>query len=127
MGEVDSPCFSLQAIILPKICSDLPVSRFSLENYPHLKKLQFANPTLNIPGAIDILLGADIFSKYSSTRSYIRNSGKWKPFQKSHVYPPMINSANKILYQHIHEMQRVGLPFLYRFAMKNLLFRGLVT
>ncbi|KAJ8949758.1 hypothetical protein NQ318_005081, partial [Aromia moschata] len=49
------------AIILPKICNDLPAFRFSLENYPYLKNLQFADPTFNIPGAIDILLGADIF------------------------------------------------------------------
>lgn len=67
------PCLDLLAVVLPNICNNLPTASFSLDTCPHIKHLQLADPTFNIPGAIDILLGADVFPNIIETGRIVGN------------------------------------------------------
>ncbi|KAJ8964268.1 hypothetical protein NQ317_005509 [Molorchus minor] len=58
-----SPILITDAIILNKICDNLPSSPITIQSWSHISNLKLADPKFNSPGAIDILLGADVFSK----------------------------------------------------------------
>lgn len=51
----------VNAIILPRICSDLPRAAIAKENWNHIKNLTLADPEFYKPRPIDLLLGADQF------------------------------------------------------------------
>ncbi|KAJ8979042.1 hypothetical protein NQ317_010293 [Molorchus minor] len=55
--------FTLDAVILPQICSNLPSSNLSAPQWKHIANLKLADNKFNISSPIDMLLGADIFSK----------------------------------------------------------------
>lgn len=52
----------VKAYVLKSLSTRLPSKHITM-NWPELQKLLLADPTYNTPGKIDILLGADIFSK----------------------------------------------------------------
>ena len=54
--------FEVSAIVIPRVTRNLPVSRISFpSSWDHLQGLQLADPSFGSPGAIDLLLGVDIF------------------------------------------------------------------
>lgn len=55
--------FTVDAIILPQICSNLPSSNISINDWNHITNLKLADNKFHISGPIDMLLGADIFSQ----------------------------------------------------------------
>lgn len=57
------PSFTLDAVVLPKICNPMPNCTIPLGDWQHVSNLKLADPQFNIPGEIDMLIGADIFSK----------------------------------------------------------------
>jgi len=54
------PTYFFEAIILPKLCSEQPKMKIQLAEWKHIKGLSLADPKFNIPGPIDILLGAEL-------------------------------------------------------------------
>ncbi|KAJ8937182.1 hypothetical protein NQ318_017031 [Aromia moschata] len=58
-----SPILLLDAIIVPKICSNLPSSNISVKNWKHIGNIKLADNNFNISSPIDMLLGADIFAE----------------------------------------------------------------
>lgn len=54
--------FSFEAYILPTICSDMPSEPMDISSWQHIKDLDLADPSLHIPGPVDILLSVDIFA-----------------------------------------------------------------
>ena len=59
--SMEIPC---TPAVLKKIVSQTPLRSFPpVENFPHLWGLQLADPTFNIPGPVDILLGNDVLLK----------------------------------------------------------------
>ncbi|XP_074036326.1 uncharacterized protein [Leptinotarsa decemlineata] len=59
----NEPIFHTDAIILDKICDNLPNFRIEYKSWNHILNLQLADPKFYCPGNIDILLGADVFSQ----------------------------------------------------------------
>lgn len=59
----DNTIESINAYIVPKLMSKLPASTLIRNKWPHIKKIQLADPQFNIPGRIDMLLGADFYAK----------------------------------------------------------------
>lgn len=53
--------FDISAIILEKICTDMPHCKLDLKNWSHINNLKLADPSFHLPGKIDLLLGADIY------------------------------------------------------------------
>ena len=54
----------VQAIVLRIVTSDLPLSPTSLNGkWKQLKRLELADPDFETPGAIDLVLGTEIFSQ----------------------------------------------------------------
>lgn len=53
--------FSVNAVILPRICSNQPTSPLLTSSWRHIKNLHLADPDFDKPSPVDILLGADIF------------------------------------------------------------------
>ena len=54
----------LEALVLPKITSDVPSYNVAFDSkWKNLADLELADPDFETPGSIDILLGADIFSR----------------------------------------------------------------
>ena len=55
---------AVEALVLPKIASNTPSYPVSIQgNWKHLTGLSFADPEYGTPGAVDLLLGADVFSR----------------------------------------------------------------
>lgn len=57
------PQFDLQAVILPRICADMPSAYINSKSWSYLSNLKLADPTFDTPGPVDMLLNADVFSK----------------------------------------------------------------
>ena len=54
--------FRVSAIVVPKVTCDLPVHPVPLDSgWSHLEGLHLADPHFGSPGAIDLLLGVDLF------------------------------------------------------------------
>nr|CAI5869110.1 unnamed protein product [Callosobruchus analis] len=59
-----SPLLTIDAIVLNKICDNLPPERISIDiSCNNLCNLKLADPGFGNPNQIDILLGADVFPK----------------------------------------------------------------
>ncbi|XP_046422348.1 uncharacterized protein LOC124180644 [Neodiprion fabricii] len=52
----------VEALVLPRLTSYLPSFRLLVEDWPHLRGLNLADPSFAHPGQIDVILGADIYS-----------------------------------------------------------------
>lgn len=63
------PTFTVQAIILPKVCSNQPNVLVDSQRWTHIKDLPLADPHFDIPSPVDMLLGAEVFP-------YILGSGR---------------------------------------------------
>lgn len=50
-----------EAIVMPKICTDMPSSEIDNSRWKMFKDVLFADPTHHIPGSIDMLLGAELW------------------------------------------------------------------
>ncbi|XP_046601905.1 uncharacterized protein LOC124295539 [Neodiprion lecontei] len=52
----------VEALVLPRLTSYLPSFRLLVEDWPHLRGLNLADPSFAHPSQIDVILGADIDS-----------------------------------------------------------------
>jgi len=55
------PEVNVDFLILPSICSKIPLTSFSLDSWSHISNLTLADPHLNVPFDVEMLLGADVF------------------------------------------------------------------
>ncbi|KAL5245923.1 hypothetical protein ACI65C_013331 [Semiaphis heraclei] len=55
-----SPSFSLDVSIIPQVTGQTPQSPILAGKWTHIEHLPLADPSYNIPGVIDLLLGADL-------------------------------------------------------------------
>lgn len=53
--------FDFHAVVLEKICEQIPAFSFSAKNLPFISNLKLSDPTFNESGKIDLLLGNDVF------------------------------------------------------------------
>ncbi|XP_059045891.1 uncharacterized protein LOC131841587 [Achroia grisella] len=75
--------FELDMHVIPKICGDQPIARLNTSGWSHIKSLDLADPGFDVPGPVDLLLGADIFAD-----SLLTERLKGGPSQ-----PPAFNSV----------------------------------
>ncbi|KAG5880506.1 hypothetical protein JTB14_010098 [Gonioctena quinquepunctata] len=61
--EKELPVLCTDVIILSKICDNSPISQINSESWSHITNLHLADRNFDRPGNIDLLLGADVFSK----------------------------------------------------------------
>ena len=53
----------VEAVVLPKITTELPVYHISLSHrWKHMEELRLADPEFDIPGSVNLLPGADLFA-----------------------------------------------------------------
>lgn len=57
------PMYDIHAIVLDKICSDMPICDFDISKWNHIKNINLADSNFNISSPIDLILGANIFNK----------------------------------------------------------------
>jgi len=57
---LQSPSISTDVSIISNITGSTPQSPLFTEQWAHIQNLPLADPSYNIPGAIDLLLGADL-------------------------------------------------------------------
>lgn len=55
--------FQLQidALVVSQICAQMPVISLNISKWNHLSNITLADSTFNVPGKIDLLLGAEVF------------------------------------------------------------------
>ena len=59
----DGESMEVEAIVLPKVTSDIPVHPVSYaSDWHHLSGIQLADPDFGTPGSVDVLLGVDVFT-----------------------------------------------------------------
>ncbi|CAH0715993.1 unnamed protein product, partial [Brenthis ino] len=54
--------FDVDMHVISTICGDQPIAKLNTNGWSHIQSLPLADPGFDIPGPIDILLGADIFA-----------------------------------------------------------------
>jgi len=59
--DKNKPTFTLDFVVLPQICNDMPHSNLNKGDFLQFSHLQLADPNFNRCGGIDALLGADIY------------------------------------------------------------------
>lgn len=59
-GKLDLQ-LTVDAVVLPKICTNLPNKILDVSKFSHLLNLNLADPNFHIPNKIELLLGADLF------------------------------------------------------------------
>lgn len=57
----ETPQFTVDAFVLPQITGLIPSERMVKTEWPHIDRLDLADPRYNEPAPIDILLGAEVF------------------------------------------------------------------
>ena len=73
---------SIEAVVLPKITNVLPSSYVQFDpKWKHLSRISLADPDFGTPGNIDLLLGADVFSRVVRQGRRIGPSGTPSAFQ----------------------------------------------
>ncbi|XP_023289533.1 uncharacterized protein LOC111674265, partial [Orussus abietinus] len=55
--------FHISAHVLPKLTSTIPSVQINPDSWNHLEGLEFVDPEFNLPGSVDIILGAEIYSQ----------------------------------------------------------------
>lgn len=78
------PTYEFPAIVLDNICSEIPAFSFDVEKWEHIKALCLADPDFNKTHAVDLILGANVFSK-------ILLDGSISPNNRD--LPPAINTT----------------------------------
>lgn len=69
--EKFAPIHTIDAVVIPKLCSNIPNRQLVLENWQHLKNVKFSDPQFHMPGQIDMLLGAEIFPHVLQTERLV--------------------------------------------------------
>lgn len=79
--------FFVEAIVLPKICNNIPSKPISSHQWSHLQNtLPLADPEFDVPQPVSILLGADIFSQVFSGHIVKGNAGEPDALQTAFGY-----------------------------------------
>lgn len=52
---------SLNALVIKRVTGMIPQTQCATESWPHIAGIELADPLFNVPGAIDILLGANAY------------------------------------------------------------------
>lgn len=55
------PTFATEAVVLQKICSDMPTQPIDTECFSHLSNIQLADPSFHVTRPIDLLIGGELF------------------------------------------------------------------
>ncbi len=58
--NLSTPVFSFEAIVLPNLCTDMPSIPLNGSRWKHIKHLNLADKTCQVPRAIDVLIGAEL-------------------------------------------------------------------
>lgn len=61
--NLSEPSFSFDAIVVPKVCSNLPFFDLEERNWNHLEGLQLADQTYFLSSPVDLLIGAELFGQ----------------------------------------------------------------
>nr|XP_034836272.1 uncharacterized protein LOC117992671 [Maniola hyperantus] len=56
------PLFNVDMYVMSTICGDQPIAKLQTQGWSHIETLPLADPGFDIPGPIDVLLGADVFA-----------------------------------------------------------------
>jgi len=62
LAKQETPQFTVDAFVLRKITELISSERVMKAEWPHIEKIDLADPRYNEPAPIDILLGAEVFS-----------------------------------------------------------------
>lgn len=60
IGSIN-PSYTIDAVVLPKICSNMPNNFLPYHEWYSLSNIKLADPTFHSPGPVDMLVGAAIF------------------------------------------------------------------
>jgi len=60
-SHVNNNQYQITGLVVPRITVDLPVSKIDTSNWHQLQGIQLADPTIHLPGKIDLLIGAELF------------------------------------------------------------------
>ena len=67
--------FFCRPAVVKKVTEDIPNKLLApVTDYPHLNGLHLADPTFNVPGRVDILLGAELWPQLQATASPVTAS-----------------------------------------------------
>lgn len=71
VGTSDKVYFNLDFHVIASICGDQPIAKLNTFGWTHLNSLTLADPGFDIPGPIDLLFAADVFSE-SLLHEYVK-------------------------------------------------------
>ncbi|XP_026738691.1 uncharacterized protein LOC113501692 [Trichoplusia ni] len=62
IGTKDKILFKLNLHVISTICGDQPIAKLNTSGWTHIESKPLADPGFDLPGPIDILLGAEVFA-----------------------------------------------------------------
>ncbi len=80
IGKTD-PVFSLEALVLSKLCSDMPSVKINTQSWGHISNLTLGDEHFSIPAPVDMLLGADIYSQILKSGRIPGSQGQASAFE----------------------------------------------
>lgn len=63
LGVNETPVVELDLHVIQTICGDQPIAKLNSTGWTHIKDLDLADPGFDVPGPVDVLLGADVFAE----------------------------------------------------------------
>ena len=62
--QPQQPTLQISAAVVQKVTCDLPLQgAMGVQDLPHIRTLQLADPTFDKPGRVDLLLGCDVWAQ----------------------------------------------------------------
>ncbi|XP_031346907.1 uncharacterized protein LOC116173532 [Photinus pyralis] len=147
--KATGPIFSFDAIVISKLCQDLPTFNINAQNWKHLDNLELADGNFHADKSIDLLIGAEVFAHVLKEGRIIGKQGEptalntvfgWVLLGKIHssrettkrveTYCTYINEAT--LPETLHKFWEVGeisskLPYSSEDAQCELIYRETVS
>lgn len=56
-------CIDIDLFVAPKLLGILPQATIDIGKWPHIERLKLADEKFNVPSSVDMILGADFYSK----------------------------------------------------------------
>ncbi|KAL0880052.1 hypothetical protein ABMA27_002545 [Loxostege sticticalis] len=76
IGSNNNPLFDLDMHVISNICGEQPIAKLNTSGWTHINSLPLADPGFDVPGPIDVLLGADVFAESLLTQRIKGNANQ---------------------------------------------------
>ncbi|XP_061720311.1 uncharacterized protein LOC133527370 [Cydia pomonella] len=94
IGVNNETVFSIEALTLDTICGPMPNAKLNRTHWTHVQNLKLADPKCDLPGDVDVLLGAEVFPLLLTPGSI--DGGEFQPPALNTIFGWILMGRTKI-------------------------------